>query len=43
MKSNKERSAVSCPNSRVDQTWLGGIGYHAAFTVMDQLEGLFRP
>ncbi len=26
-----------------DQTWLGGIGYHAAFTVMDQLEGLFRP
>jgi len=26
-----------------DQTWLGGIGYHAAFAVMDQVEGLFRP
>jgi len=25
-----------------DQTWLGGIGYHAAFAVMDQIEGLFR-
>ncbi len=25
-----------------DQTWLGGIGYHAAFAVMDQLEQLFR-
>lgn len=23
-----------------DQTWIGGIGYHAAFDVMDQLEGI---
>jgi len=25
-----------------DQTWVGGIGYHAAFAVMDQIEKLFR-
>lgn len=25
-----------------DQTWVGGIGYHAAFAVMDQIEELFR-
>ncbi|MBW3669020.1 MAG: iron-siderophore ABC transporter substrate-binding protein [Actinobacteria bacterium] len=25
-----------------DQTWVGGIGYHAAFTVMDQLAGFFK-
>lgn len=24
-----------------DQTWIGGIGYHAAFAVMDQIEELF--
>ena len=24
-----------------DQTWLGGIGYHAAFAVMEQIEELF--
>lgn len=24
-----------------DQTWIGGIGYHAAFAVMDQIEDLF--
>jgi iron complex transport system substrate-binding protein len=25
-----------------DQTWVGGIGYHAAFAVIDQIERLFR-
>ena len=24
-----------------DQTWIGGIGYHAAFAVMDQIQELF--
>ena len=24
-----------------DQTWIGGIGYHAAFAVMDHIEDLF--
>jgi iron complex transport system substrate-binding protein len=25
-----------------DQTWIGGIGYHAAFAVMDQIEAMMR-
>lgn len=25
-----------------DQTWIGGIDYHAAFAVLEQIEGLFR-
>lgn len=39
----KQLSAVKAGTVHTvdDQTWIGGIGYHAAFAVMDQLEDLF--
>lgn len=37
----QQLKAVKADNVKTvdDQTWIGGIGYHAAFDVMDQLEG----